>query len=244
VLSGGRIDFGIGAGYRELEFNAFGRNIVNRPSLLEESVEIFRRAWSGKPLDFAGKRYAYPAVTVAPVPATKPRLLMGAHVEAALERTARLADGFLAPDVSFFDKFLAAVQRVGQDPAEASMFICDWPIIAPDPEATWASIDQHAVYQLNEYISWGAWGPPDQVPRFTDGADVLKRSAYRLLDAHAAIEDLVGMLERWPQIKDISFWAQLPGEGVESGSRRLQYIASEVLPQVRERLGILPLSAI
>jgi alkanesulfonate monooxygenase SsuD/methylene tetrahydromethanopterin reductase-like flavin-dependent oxidoreductase (luciferase family) len=238
ILSDGRFDLGVAAGYRELEFEAFGRRLRNRPSLLEESVEIMRRAWSGVPLAFEGKRFSYPGVRVHPIPDRPPRLLMGAHAEPALERVARLADGFLAPDVSFFDRYLDAHARVGRDPADARIFICDWHIIAADPEATWAEIDQHALYQLNQYIEWGAWGPPDAVAPMRDGDDVLARSAYRLFDAAGAVEDLVRMLERWPQIQDISFWAQLPGESVQSGSRRAQYIATEVLPQVRKRIGM------
>jgi alkanesulfonate monooxygenase SsuD/methylene tetrahydromethanopterin reductase-like flavin-dependent oxidoreductase (luciferase family) len=237
ILSGGRVDFGIGGGYRELEFEAFGRKLVNRPSLLEESVAIFRRAWSGTPLDFQGKRFRYPAVTVAPVPSVAPRLLMGANSEAAIERAARLADGFLASDIGAFDQYLAAVQRIGKDPAQANMFICDRSIIAEDPEATWAAISQHAVYQLNEYRKWGLFGPPDSMPPFRDGAQVLEAGIYRLFDARGAIEELLRMVDRWPQIRDISFWAQLPGEPVESGSRRLAYIAAEVLPGVRAALG-------
>jgi hypothetical protein len=34
-------------------------------------------------------------------------------------------------------------------------------------------------------------------------------------------------------ISDIHFWAQFPGESVESGSRRLNYIAEKVLPRLK-----------
>jgi hypothetical protein len=34
------------------------------------------------------------------------------------------------------------------------------------------------------------------------------------------------------------FWAQLPGESIESGSRRIEFIADHVLPEVRDRVGI------
>ena len=37
----------------------------------------------------------------------------------------------------------------------------------------------------------------------------------------------------YPMISDIHFWAQFPGEGVESGNRRLHYIAENVLPRLR-----------
>jgi hypothetical protein len=35
----------------------------------------------------------------------------------------------------------------------------------------------------------------------------------------------------------VHFWAQLPGETVESGSERIEYLASKVMPRVREQLA-------
>ena len=42
----------------------------------------------------------------------------------------------------------------------------------------------------------------------------------------------MALLRERPQIKDIYFWAQLPGEPVESGSARLQYFMDNVAPKV------------
>ena len=41
------------------------------------------------------------------------------------------------------------------------------------------------------------------------------------------------MLTDCPEIIDVHFWAQFPGEPVESGSRRIEYLASQVLPRLR-----------
>ena len=56
-------------------------------------------------------------------------------------------------------------------------------IIDEDPERTWAGIGDHALYQLNEYITWGAFGPPDQVPRFPDRDAIVAAGAFQLWDA-------------------------------------------------------------
>ena len=48
-----------------------------------------------------------------------------------------------------------------------------------------------------------------------------------------AVEKLSGMIEQYPQISDIHFWAQFPGEGIETGNRRMAYIAEKVLPRLR-----------
>jgi hypothetical protein len=54
-----------------------------------------------------------------------------------------------------------------------------------------------------------------------------------LWDADMAVEKLSAMIEQYPQISDIHFWAQFPGESVESGDRRMAYIAEKVLPRLR-----------
>ena len=73
ILTGGRFDLGVGLGYRQIEFEAFHRSLRNRPSLLEEGIEIIRRAWSGEPICFAGKRFNIGDVTVHPVPTRPPQ---------------------------------------------------------------------------------------------------------------------------------------------------------------------------
>jgi hypothetical protein len=44
------------------------------------------------------------------------------------------------------------------------------------------------------------------------------------------------MLREFPEIIDVHFWAQFPGESVDSGSARIEYIARDVLPRVRANL--------
>jgi hypothetical protein len=44
------------------------------------------------------------------------------------------------------------------------------------------------------------------------------------------------MLRDFPEIVDVHFWAQFPGEPVDSGSARIEYIARQVLPRVRASL--------
>lgn len=237
LLTNGRFDLGVGQGYWAREFGAFGQRLVNRPSLLEEGVEVIRRAWSGSAEPYEGKRYRLPAVTVTPTPERTPQLLVGAMADAAIERAARIGDGFLSTQNAHQAAFLAAWERLGRPPEDARIYAGQWAVIAEDPERVWSRIGRHALYQLNEYISWGAFGPPDQVPRFTDPQQIVDAGAYLLWDADTAVRELTVLLRERPQIRDVHFWAQLPGEPVESGSERIGYLASKVVPQVRARLG-------
>lgn len=61
--------------------------------------------------------------------------------------------------------------------------------------------------------------------------------SYTLWDVPTAVDELTALISATPQIKDVHFWAQLPGESVESGSTRIQVLADQVVPAVRERLA-------
>jgi alkanesulfonate monooxygenase SsuD/methylene tetrahydromethanopterin reductase-like flavin-dependent oxidoreductase (luciferase family) len=236
LLTGGRFDLGVGQGYWAREFAAFGQRMANRPSLLEEGVEVIRRAWSGSAEPYRGRRYQLPAVPVTPVPEQVPQLLVGAMTDVAIERVARIGDGFLSTQNAHQVPFLAEWERLGKPLDEARIYAGQWAVVAEDPERVWARIGRHALYQLNEYIAWGAFGPPEDIPRFTDPAQIVESGAYLLWDADIAVRELTALLRERPQVKDVHFWAQLPGEPVDSGSERVQYLASKVVPQVRAQL--------
>jgi alkanesulfonate monooxygenase SsuD/methylene tetrahydromethanopterin reductase-like flavin-dependent oxidoreductase (luciferase family) len=233
IVSGGRFDLGVAIGYRAVEFDAFGRSLRHRPGLMEEAVAVIRRAWSGEPLDFAGRHFDYGSVRVTPRPAETPRLLIGGMSEPAIDRAVRLGDGFLSTGGIGHDLYAAALARHGRDPATLPIFAGHWAIISPDPAAEAERIGRHILYQTNEYIRWGAFGPPDSTPLFPDAKTALEQGLYELWDADTAVAKLSALIEAWPSIADIHFWAQFPGEPVESGQRRIEYIAEHVLPRLR-----------
>jgi alkanesulfonate monooxygenase SsuD/methylene tetrahydromethanopterin reductase-like flavin-dependent oxidoreductase (luciferase family) len=237
LLTGGRFDLGLGQGYWAPEFAAFGRELRHRPSLLEESVALIRRAWSGGEEPFEGKRFRLPGVPVTPVPEQPPKLLVGAMADRAIERAARISDGFLSTQNIHQPAYLEALGRLGKDPAAGEIYAGQWAVIAEDPEREWARIGQHALYQLNNYISWGAFGPPGEVPTFENPDQIIAAGAFRLWDPATAIDELTALLRERPQIQDLHFWAQLPGESVDSGSARVELLATKVLPAVRHRLS-------
>lgn len=228
VLSGGRFDLGLGMGYRELEFDAFGRNPRNRPSLLEEAVEILRLAFGGESIKFDGRRFKTPDLKISPIPERPPRIFIGAHADSAIERAARIGDGYLSGVTDHFATYLAAMERVGKDPNEGHIYAQQRIFVAEDPEREWAQIGDHALLQVNTYVDWGAF---PGMPPFRDRDELLDRGLYEVMDAPAAVR-LLKPIVSTPQVKDVHVWAQLPGEPVESGSRRIAYMADQLLPHL------------
>ncbi|MEU0468870.1 LLM class flavin-dependent oxidoreductase [Amycolatopsis sp. NPDC006131] len=240
LMSGGRFDLGVGLGYREAEFTAFGRRVKQRPSLLEDSIAVIRRAWSGSTEPFEGKRFAYPGLPVTPLPEVTPRLLIGAQSEPGIDRAARVGDGVITLSNDHCQVYLDAVRRHGGNLDEARIYASQWAIVAEDPERVWAQISDHVLYQLNKYIEWGSFEGPNQPSQFADAQAVLDAGAYRLMDASMAVDELVTLATTYPQIRDFHYWAQYPGESVESGSARIQYLADKVIPEVTRKLADRP----
>ena len=97
IISRGRLVLGVGLGYQEGDFAAFGLRVSERVSLFEEGVEIIKRAWTEEKVAFAGKRYTLRDVRVTPRPVQKPRppIWVAALGDEAMKRAGRVGDALL-----------------------------------------------------------------------------------------------------------------------------------------------------
>ena len=72
ILSGGRLEFGLGRGYQPTEFQGLGVSMANTRERFDETLEIIRRAWSQDRMEFKGEFYEVPPVRVLPKPLQRP----------------------------------------------------------------------------------------------------------------------------------------------------------------------------
>ncbi len=98
IISKGRLILGVGQGYQEGDFAAYGLKVSDRVSLFEESIEILRRAWTEEKVYFVGKRYTLQNVMVTPKPVQKPHppIWVAALGDEPMKRAGRLGDALLA----------------------------------------------------------------------------------------------------------------------------------------------------
>ena len=94
VLSGGRVLFGIGVGYRDVEFEAFGVRKSDRAGRLEESLEVIKRLWTEDEVTFEGRFFRIPKVEVhtRPLQRPYPPIWVAAQADAGVRRAARVGD--------------------------------------------------------------------------------------------------------------------------------------------------------
>jgi alkanesulfonate monooxygenase SsuD/methylene tetrahydromethanopterin reductase-like flavin-dependent oxidoreductase (luciferase family) len=98
-LSGGRLILGLGAGYRQNEFDAMDMDRETRVGRMLEAVEVVKQLWTGEPVHHHGRFYSIDGETAGMVPAQRPRppIWLGANGEKGVRRVARVADAWLAP---------------------------------------------------------------------------------------------------------------------------------------------------
>ncbi len=72
VLSGGRLELGLGAGYQRAEFAALGVDFEERNALFDEALNILKQAWSGEAVSAEGLHFKASGVAALPRPAQVP----------------------------------------------------------------------------------------------------------------------------------------------------------------------------
>ena len=125
VLSGGRLRLGVGIGWNWVEYEALGENFRNRGRRAEEQVALLRALWTEEVVNFQGRWHKVTNAGVNPLPVQRPiPLWMGGRAEPAVQRIARIADGWLPqfrPDTAGKEsiaRFRQYVQEGGRDPAK------------------------------------------------------------------------------------------------------------------------------
>ena len=132
LLSGGRLDVGIGLGWMAEEFEAAGALLDHRGSRTADFVRCLRAIWTEQVVEYEGPYFRVPRARVDPKPVQRPHppLLFGGTAEASLRRAGRMADGWISSsraDPGTLADSIAVVRSAaadaGRDPASLR-FVC------------------------------------------------------------------------------------------------------------------------
>jgi alkanesulfonate monooxygenase SsuD/methylene tetrahydromethanopterin reductase-like flavin-dependent oxidoreductase (luciferase family) len=156
-ISGGRLVLGVGAGWKEDEYLAYGYgdelpNTKARLDQLEETVQILRALWSKQPASFEGKYYHIREAYSSPQPEPAiPLLIGGGGEKRTLEIVARYADWYnfnSCPVEEYAHKIEVLgqhCQKIGRDPSEIRLTYLATVSISENPAEVQRSPDKHFV---------------------------------------------------------------------------------------------------
>ena len=181
VISQGRVDFGIGAGWKEEEYRAYGYDfpgIGTRQRQMVEAVDLTRLLWTEPYADFAGEHYRLERAVCAPKPVQSPMpIWIGGHGDNLLRIVAEKADGWnmvfgrsldeLRDRHAVLDRHCAAV---GRDPGSIRRSVFLFTVVADDPaevDAIRADLGRRLGPAAERFMAAGdaagLIGRPDQV---------------------------------------------------------------------------------
>jgi probable F420-dependent oxidoreductase len=95
LLSGGRLRLGVGIGWNDVEYQALGQDFTTRGARQEEQIQLLRQLFTEPVVDFTGRFDRVDRAALVPKPQRPIPIWLGGSSEAAFDRAARLADGFL-----------------------------------------------------------------------------------------------------------------------------------------------------
>lgn len=243
-LSDGRLLLGLGIGWRAEEFRMFDVPMRERARRTEETIEILRRAWTGRRFSFEGQAFRVERVKVAPPPARPggPPIYLGGYAEAGIRRAGRLADGYIADSAESDEirRWIAtaedAARGAGRDPDDLAVALMQNAFVSSSGDA-WAVAREGLAHQLGAYDAWdaGADTPehdaleipsrdPETLRRWiTAGPPEEVARALRTLIAPFAARSELHLIVR----------LHYPGMGFDDASRAVELFAAEVAPALR-----------
>jgi probable F420-dependent oxidoreductase len=97
VVSGGRLDFGIGASWLREEWTAIGLDFATRGRRVDEALAVCHRLWTDRVIEHHGEFFDFDAVMFEPKPVQRggPPIHIGGDGPAAMRRAATIADGWI-----------------------------------------------------------------------------------------------------------------------------------------------------
>jgi probable F420-dependent oxidoreductase len=134
VMSGGRVDFGVGIGWLKEEFDALNVPFERRAKRADEHLEVMKRLWTGETASYDGELYSLPPSRLYPKPVQQPHppIHVGGETDAALRRAARLGQGWYGfnrtPDetVEALERLDRALEAEGRSRSDFTVSVCPY----------------------------------------------------------------------------------------------------------------------
>ncbi len=244
VMSGGRLVFGLGLGYRDVEFKGFGTSQAERVPRLVENLEAIKRLWTEDNVSIKGSHFELEGATVSLRPLQKPMppIWMGANADGAVRRAAELADTwFINPHqrMETIERQLSlyhqSLEELGK-PAPAELPLMREIFVAASRDE---AIRLARPYLEEKYKVYHQWGQDKAMPAGDDDLsldfDELTRDRFLFGSPDEVAEQIIGYNKRLGVNRMILsvHWVGMPHAQVED---TLNLFAEEVMPRVKQGL--------
>jgi alkanesulfonate monooxygenase SsuD/methylene tetrahydromethanopterin reductase-like flavin-dependent oxidoreductase (luciferase family) len=237
VLSGGRLTYGVGLGYRDVEFAAFGFPKSEGVARLEANLRVMRSLWAGEhvTVDLPWCRLEDAALTIRRV--GEPQVWMAANSDRAVRRAATMADAWLVNPHARLDTLVRQSQLYHDArtaaglPPPAAMPVIKELFCAPTREK---ALQLAGPWIADKYATYAKWGQDKALPQgddFSGDFDVLSSDRFII----GAPEDCLASLREYKTKLGATHFilrTQWPGMPVGLALDSMTLLASDVIPHL------------
>jgi len=241
--SNGRLELGVGQGYRIDEFAGFGMRRAERTARMAEGIELVDRLWTEENVTFQGRFTRVKNLTISPKPAQKPRppIWIGARAEKAVRRVAERGYNLMAtigPDPAI--PYRAALKEFGRNPDHFSIAQLRMVYVAKTSSQAWEDTEEHIHYMMQHYHKWlggeAKDAPGDENVWDLTDARQLRNSKYAEGLIIGTPEECAKKLEQFRKEYACTHFVmatQFPGMDTKKSTQSLELFAKEIMPNFR-----------
>jgi alkanesulfonate monooxygenase SsuD/methylene tetrahydromethanopterin reductase-like flavin-dependent oxidoreductase (luciferase family) len=260
IISGGRLDVGVGRGNRPAEFAGYRVPQVEARERFDEAVEIMLRAWTEERFSHEGRFFRIPEVRVIPKPLQQPHppLYQVCVSPDGIENTAlrgwpmlnSLLYGPVDQLVANRDKYVATLRKCGRGEAEIASLLARWGV---SRQIYVAPTDQQALAEAKDAEMWYQEAfrkflvpariedaDPSLQPGFRAMAERLSKVTWNGLVretlAFGSPDTVARHVETMRElgVGHVMCWMNFGGLPHDKVRRSMELFAREVLPRFRE----------
>lgn len=165
LISNGRVELGVGAGYRKAEYDGFGIDRSERASRMDEGCEVLLKAWTEENWSFAGRHWTFNNVTMYPkaVQLPHPRLWISARAPAPARRAARFKAPLQLPPIqdiglqaerTSYQVYAQGLAAQGEDAAGYPVMGMFGTVVTDDLPRTAAEMSEAVRWRRELYAKW------------------------------------------------------------------------------------------
>lgn len=229
-LSNGRAEIGLGMGYAPHEFAGFGIPVSRRVSLMDEGLEVLRRAFTGEVFSFRGRRYEFNNVRITPgyVQSGGPPMWIAAMSAAGAQRAAHFNTHFLPQGdrTATIDVWQAEHNKLGTSTADKRVGIIKGVFVTDDVEKEWPAVRDSERYRMHLYQRFFS----ESNTNFGSGEHIPQ--TWVVGDVDHCVKALSEFMSTYG-ITDLVTWALPPGLSSAVMENSLQRFVGEVVPRLR-----------
>ena len=236
VLSDGRLELGLAAGYRPVEFQTLGIPKHQRGRRTDETIEILRLAWRGDRFTYDGQIFQFESVVTQPTPVhpTGVPIHVGGSSRAAAQRAGRFGCNFM-PDVgtprALYELYWDELKRAGAELSQFEVTTNGCVYVCEDPEQGWNDVKESLSYMYDHYQIWASEaGDVLAATSSVDASDPTKDLC--IVGTPTAVAERLAGIEAEFNLDRFIFWARLPGLSIEKSNRSLELFSNEVIPLI------------